>query len=67
MMDYAYQNLVSHLEFDLVFHEVSPEKPFSFRNAKLQFAPSSHPVRNYAISVESVGRKYAYSGNREFQ
>ena len=66
MMDYAYQNLVSHLEFDLVFHEVSSEKSFSFRNAKLQFAPSSHPVRNYAISVESEDRRYAYSGDGNF-
>src|SRR5262249_3111744 len=53
-------------EFELIFHEVSPEAPFLFRNAQLRFAPSSHPVRNYAIAVEFEGKKYAYSGDGNF-
>ncbi len=66
MIDYAYQGVVSHLGFSLVFHEVSCEEPFLYRNARLEFAPSSHPVKNYAIAVKAEGRKYSYSGDGNF-
>lgn len=66
MIDCAYQGVVSHLGFSLTFHEVSHEKPFSYRNALMGFAPSSHPVKNYAIAVTLGERKYAYSGDGNF-
>jgi ribonuclease Z len=66
MIDYAYQGVLSHFEFPLIFHEVSSEEPFLYRNAKMEFAPSSHPVRNFAIAIHAEGRKYAYSGDGNF-
>lgn len=63
MIDYAYQGIVPKLGFDLQFHEVSWEKPFEFHDARLQFAPSSHPVLNYSIAVHHSGKKFAYSGD----
>ena len=66
MIDYAYQGILPKLGFSVVFQEVSPERPLDFCGAKLEFAVSSHPVKNFAIAVLSEGRKYAYSGDGNF-
>lgn len=63
MIDYAYQGIVPKLGFDLDFHEVNSHRPFEFHGARLEFAPSSHPVLNYSIAVHWGGKKYAYSGD----
>jgi ribonuclease BN (tRNA processing enzyme) len=66
MIEYAYQGITAHLGFAVDFVEVSPHEPLEFSGATLQFAPSSHPVKNFAICVSYQGRRYAYSGDGNF-
>jgi ribonuclease Z len=66
MIDYAYQGILPKLEFQIDIQEVTTARPLEFRNAKLEFALSSHPVKNFAIAVSADGRKYAYSGDGNF-
>jgi len=66
MIDYAYQNVMSHAKFGVNYIEVVAGEPLQYHNAKLEFAPSSHPVRNYAIKVSVEGSSYAYSGDGNF-
>ena len=66
MIEYAYQALLPKLPFALEIREVKWEEPLSYRGAVLQFAPSAHPVRNFAIAVTYEGKKYAYSGDGNF-
>ena len=66
MIEYAYQGVIPKLPFRVPIQEVSASTPFLYRGAKLEFAVSSHPVKNYAISVTADGRKYAYSGDGNF-
>ena len=66
MIDYAYQGVLSKIKFEILFQEVSTDHPHEFRNSRLEFAVSSHPVKNYAIAVFVDGRKYAYSGDGNF-
>lgn len=66
MIDFAYQGVLDKLTFTVDLREVSAKKPVEFHGARLSFAPSSHPVKNYAIAVESNGKKYAYSGDGNF-
>lgn len=66
MIEYAYQGTLPKLDFQLVVREVNAGEPLSYRGATLQFAPSSHPVKNFAIAVTVNGKKYAYSGDGNF-
>lgn len=66
MIDYAYQGILANLDLQVHFHEVTTEEPFEYLGAKMEFAVSSHPVRNFAIAVTAEGRKYAYSGDGNF-
>ncbi|MCI0616341.1 MBL fold metallo-hydrolase [bacterium] len=66
MIDFGYEGIIPKLGFDLIFHEVSWKEAFDFHNAKLEFAPSSHPVLNYAVAVTVSGKRYAYSGDGNF-
>lgn len=66
MLDYAYQNVMSHAQFGVHYIEVLAGEPLEYRNAKLEFAASSHPVRNYAIAVSVEESRYAYSGDGNF-
>ena len=66
MIDYAYQLILSKIPYEIRFEEVHTGQPTQFCNALLEFAVSSHPVKNYAISVSADGRKYAYSGDGNF-
>ena len=66
MIDYAYLGVLSKIKFEMLFQEVSTERPHEFRNSRMEFALSSHPVKNYAIAVFADGRKYAYSGDGNF-
>jgi ribonuclease Z len=66
MIDFAYQGIMKKLEFPIAFHEVKAEKKIIYNGAVLNFAPSSHPVKNFAISVQVDDKKYAYSGDGNF-
>jgi ribonuclease Z len=66
MIDYAYFGILPKLNFPIEFIETVTEKPVFFKNASLNFAISSHPVKNFAIAVEHEGSKYAYSGDGNF-
>jgi ribonuclease BN (tRNA processing enzyme) len=66
MIDYAYLGVLSHLGFSLIFHEVSPANPFPYRGAWMEFAVSSHPVMNLSIAIKMHEKKYAYSGDGNF-
>lgn len=66
MIDFAYQGILKRLGFPIVFHEVKAGKGIIYNDAQLNFAPSSHPVKNFAISVQMDGKKYAYSGDGNF-
>jgi ribonuclease Z len=66
MIDYAYLGVLSKIKFEIDFQGVSTDQPMEFRNASFEFAVSSHPVKNYAISIFADGRKYAYSGDGNF-
>lgn len=66
MIDYAYLGVLSTLNYPIEFHEVTLGKTLEFRNAGLDFAVSSHPVKNYAIRVSVDGKMYAYSGDGNF-
>lgn len=66
MLEYAYLGLVKKYPFTLKFHEVSEEETFEYRSARLNFALSSHPVKNFAIAVNVEEKKYCYSGDGDF-
>jgi ribonuclease Z len=66
MIDFGYQGIIPKLGFDLIFREVSWKEAFDFHDAKLEFAPSSHPVLNYSVAVTVGGKRYAYSGDGNF-
>lgn len=66
MIDFGYEGIIPKLGFDLIFREVSWKEAFEFHDAKLEFAPSSHPVLNYAVAVTVEGKRYAYSGDGNF-
>lgn len=66
MIEYAYQGIRAHLNFSIDFQEVSPKEVLDFCGAKLEFAPSFHPVKNFAIGVSYEGKKYCYSGDGNF-
>jgi ribonuclease Z len=66
MIDYAYQGILPKLDYEIQFQEVKTSEHFPFREARFEFAVSSHPVKNYAIAVSVNGRKYAYSGDGNF-
>ncbi|HSE41100.1 MAG TPA: ribonuclease Z [Acidobacteriota bacterium] len=66
MIDYGYEGILPKLGFEVLFHEVSWKEAFEFHGARLEFAPSSHPVLNYALSVNVNNRRYAYSGDGNF-
>lgn len=66
MIDYAYLNLLPKLDLEVTFKEVFAGEALSYRGATLEFAPSSHPVKNFAIAVTCQGRKYSYSGDGNF-
>jgi ribonuclease BN (tRNA processing enzyme) len=66
MIDYGYEGIMPKLGFDVVFREVSWKEAFEFHGARLEFAPSSHPVLNYSLSVSVRDRRYAYSGDGNF-
>ncbi len=66
MIDYAYQGILKHFPFEVIFHEVSEDRPLHYRDVEMRFAPSSHPVKNLAIAVVEGGKRYAYSGDGNF-
>ena len=66
MIECAYQGLIPKLSFTTRFREVEAGVPLEYRGATLEFARSSHPVKNFAIAVTVQGRKYAYSGDGNF-
>lgn len=66
MIDYAYQGIVSKFPFALNFHEQTELQTFEYRGAYLDFAPSSHPVKNFAIRVSFEGKQFCYSGDGDF-
>ena len=66
MIDYAYLGVLSKIKFEIVFQEVRTDHPHEFRGSRWEFAVSSHPVKNFAIAVYADGRKYAYSGDGNF-
>ena len=66
MIDYAYLGVLSKIKFEIVFQEVRTDHPHEFRGSRWEFAVSSHPVKNFAIAVYAGGRKYAYSGDGNF-
>lgn len=65
-LELAFPGLISKYAYGLKFHEVAPGSAFDFRGARMQFAVTSHPVRNLAIAVEAEGRTYAYSGDGDY-
>jgi ribonuclease Z len=66
MIDFAYLGILDKLPFRVEIREVAAGKTLQYRGAELDFAPSSHPVKNYAIAVRADGKKYAYSGDGNF-
>jgi len=66
MIEYAYQGILPKIKYEIQFQEVTTREPFAFREARMEFAVSSHPVKNYAIAIYADGRKYAYSGDGNF-
>lgn len=66
MIECGYQGILPRLGFEVLVLEVTTEKPFEFRNSIMEFAVSTHPVRNFAIAVHAEGKKYAYSGDGNF-
>ncbi len=58
--------ILPKINYELTFQGVSTAHPHIFRNAQLEFAVSSHSVLNFAIAVSRDGRKYAYSGDGNF-
>jgi ribonuclease Z len=66
MIDLAYQGIFQKFDYGIQFKEVTAGTPFSYRDATLDFAVSSHPVKNYAIRVSQDGKTYAYSGDGNF-
>ncbi|HJZ13000.1 MAG TPA: ribonuclease Z [Acidobacteriota bacterium] len=66
MIEYAYQGVLPKLDFPVVFQEVSIKDPLHFRGSRMEFAVSSHPVRNFALAVYVGEKKYAYSGDGNF-
>ena len=65
MIDYGYLGALPKMNYEIKFKEVTEGK-ILFNDAELSFAASSHPVKNYAIAVMENGRKYAYSGDGNF-
>jgi ribonuclease BN (tRNA processing enzyme) len=66
MIDYAYLGVFSKLDFPIEFLEVTTGKTTNFLGARLDFAVSSHPVKNFAIRISFNHSKYAYSGDGNF-
>jgi ribonuclease Z len=66
MIDHAYLGVLSKIKFEIEFQEVSTDRPMEFKNSRFEFAISSHPVKNFAIAVYAEDRKYAYSGDGNF-
>ena len=66
MIDYAYQGVLAKLAFEADIREVSTERPVEFQNSRMEFAVSSHPVKNFAVAVHAENKKYAYSGDGNF-
>lgn len=66
MIDYAYMGVLSKMNYEIRFVEVSDSEPLVYRAATMEFAVSSHPVKNFAIAVSYGDRKYAYSGDGNF-
>ncbi|HSP07898.1 MAG TPA: ribonuclease Z, partial [Acidobacteriota bacterium] len=66
MIELAYPGLMPKLPFLTTFREVEPGVSIPYRGAVLEFAPSAHPVKNFAIAVTVSGKKYAYSGDGSF-
>lgn len=66
MIDYAYMGIMAKLEYPIEIREVVAGRVLEYGGAWLEFAPSSHPVKNYAIAVQADGEKYAYSGDGNF-
>jgi ribonuclease BN (tRNA processing enzyme) len=66
MCEYAYQGLIPKFGYAIRFSEVSTDTPLDFQGARMEFALSSHPVKNFAISVSADGRRYCYSGDGDF-
>lgn len=66
MIDYAYLGIMAKLEYPIEIREVVAGETLEYGGAQLEFAPSSHPVKNYAVAVRADGEKYAYSGDGNF-
>ena len=66
MIDYGYLGILPKMKYGIDFIEVRMGEPLSFKGARLDFALSSHPVKNFAISISAETSKYAYSGDGNF-
>jgi ribonuclease BN (tRNA processing enzyme) len=66
MIDYAYLGVFPKLDFPIEFQEVTAGQTLIFQGTTLDFAISSHPVKNFAIRVSLNNRRYAYSGDGNF-
>lgn len=66
MIECAYRGLLAKIPLKIRVEEVTQGQPLLLKGATLEFAPSSHSVRNFAISVSLNGAKYAYSGDGNF-
>ena len=66
MIDYAYHAILPRIPYEVRFEEVTEGATREFHGAQMDFALSSHPVKNFAIRVSVDGRTYAYSGDGNF-
>lgn len=73
LVDYGYQGFLSKLgfflgklRFRINFIEVEKDQTIKLNGFKLSFAPTIHPVSNFAIKIEEGKKSLCYSGDGMF-
>lgn len=66
MIECGYRGILAKIPLFMKVIEVMQGEPLKLAGARLDFAQSAHPVRNFAIAVSHGNGKYAYSGDGNF-
>jgi ribonuclease BN (tRNA processing enzyme) len=66
MIECGYRGILGKISLSMRIREVKQGELLELAGARLEFAQSAHPVRNFAIAISHDDRKYAYSGDGNF-
>ncbi len=66
LIEYGYKNLSEKFEFEIHFKEVEKHQSIMFNELKLNFAPTIHSVKNFAIKIYDGKNAVCYSGDGMF-